>query len=298
MNVNKIRFHGKSLVESIFGCKFGCRNQVFVTIYEITIATKESIVPLIIGDELLWKSRIGRELVTFFQNFGFRDDVYNQEVGGLSRIGDTKLNSSKKTYTTDRLRKLDDKKIQELIEKLINESNDKEKAVDVINKILKPDNIILDLDAEDIKWQGIDSPPDVQNKASFEKIENKVIDTIKQAKVSILVAMAWFTNENIKSALEAKRIEGLQIEIIIYKDGVNANHGVDLSDFDCSEIRGTKGGIMHNKFCVLDNQRVIIGSYNWSTNAEYKNNENVIITSDNKIATEYSVEFRKLKPLI
>lgn len=280
------------------GVNLGAEIKYLSQYMKITNATKESIVPLIIGDELLWKSRTGRELVTFFQNFGFRDDVYNQEVGGLPRIGDTKLNSSKKTYTTDRLRKLDDKKIQELIEKLINESNDKEKAVDVINKILKPDNIILDLDAEDIKWQGIDFPPDVQNKASFEKIENKVIDAIKQAKVSILVAMAWFTNENIKSALEAKRIEGLRIEIIIYKDGVNANHGVDLSDFDCSEIRGTKGGIMHDKFCVLDNQRVITGSYNWSTNAEYKNNENVIITSDNKIATEYSFEFRKLKPLI
>ncbi|WP_238301005.1 hypothetical protein [Prevotella micans] len=63
---------------------------------KITNATKESFVPLIIGDGLLWKSRTGRELVTFFQNFGFRDDVYNQEVGGLPRIGDRKLNSSKK----------------------------------------------------------------------------------------------------------------------------------------------------------------------------------------------------------
>ena len=109
--------------------------------------------------------------------------------------------------------------------------------------------------------------------------------------------MAWFTNERIKDALEAKLKEGLRIEIVIYKDGVNALHGVDLSSFDHVEIRGTRGGIMHNKFCVIDNQQVITGSYNWSTNAEVRNDENVLITQDNAMSTKFSVEFRRLKPL-
>lgn len=116
--------------------------------------------------------------------------------------------------------------------------------------------------------------------------------------MSILVAMAWFTNEKIKEALQQKRMEGLRIEIVIFKDGVNGAHGVDLSEFDCVEIRGTRGGIMHNKFCVIDNQRVLTGSYNWTTNAESRNDENVLLTSDNDMATKYSIEFRRLKPLI
>lgn len=55
---------------------------------------------------------------------------------------------------------------------------------------------------------------------------------------------------------------------------------------------------MHNKFCVIDNQKVLTGSYNWITNAESKNDENVLITIDNDTATKYSIEFRRLKPLI
>ena len=140
---------------------------------------------------------------------------------------------------------------------------------------------------------------DVQsiNQAHFFENENKVIEALRSAQVSILVAMAWFTNERIKDVLEAKLKEGLRIEIVIYKDGVNALRGVDLSSFDHVEIRGTRGGIMHNKFCVIDNQQVITGSYNWSTNAEVRNDENVLITQDNAMATKFSVEFRRLKPL-
>jgi len=51
---------------------------------------------------------------------------------------------------------------------------------------------------------------------------------------------------------------------------------------------------MHDKFCVIDNQIVITGSYNWSNNAEFKNDENVTIENDPDQATRYSEEFRRL----
>ena len=160
------------------------------------------------------------------------------------------------------------------------------------------DNIGLTIDDNGINWIGIDIVQKIENEVAFRNNENKVLNAINNAKVSILVAMAWFTNEKIKEALQQKRMEGLRIEIVIFKDGVNGAHGVDLSEFDCVEIRGTRGGIMHNKFCVIDNQRVLTGSYNWTTNAESRNDENVLLTSDNDMTTKYSIEFRRLKPLI
>lgn len=51
---------------------------------------------------------------------------------------------------------------------------------------------------------------------------------------------------------------------------------------------------MHNKFCVIDNQKVITGSYNWSVNAENKNDENAAVMYDDERASDYSVEFRNL----
>ena len=165
-------------------------------------------------------------------------------------------------------------------------------------EVLAMDNIQLIYDGDTITWEGVKINPEIENEVAFKENEGKVIDALNKAKVSILVAMAWFTNEKIKDVLEKKRQEGLRIELVIYKDGVNSAHGVDLSEFDRIEIRGTRGGLMHNKFCVIDNQKVLTGSYNWTTNAECKNDENVLITMDNDTATKYSVEFRRLKPLI
>lgn len=69
------------------------------------------------------------------------------------------------------------------------------------------------------------------------------------------------------------------------------------------EKKGNGGGKMHHKFCVIDNQIVIHGSYNWSTSAEMKNNEDITITyGDLDLATTFSIRFkellRKSKPFI
>lgn len=52
---------------------------------------------------------------------------------------------------------------------------------------------------------------------------------------------------------------------------------------------------MHNKFCIIDNQIVITGSYNWTYYAENKNWENILITKNSAIINQYRVEFNKIK---
>ena len=51
---------------------------------------------------------------------------------------------------------------------------------------------------------------------------------------------------------------------------------------------------MHDKFCVIDNQVVITGSYNWTTNAEFKNDENITVQKDPEQATIYTLEYKRL----
>ena len=94
--------------------------------------------------------------------------------------------------------------------------------------------------------------------------------------------------------LVEKYKEGLEVKVAIYDDGVNRIHGVDLGEVPIVKIKAPKGGIMHNKFCVIDNQVVITGSYNWTSNAEFRNEENISIIKDNKTASDYSVKYRNL----
>ena len=42
--------------------------------------------------------------------------------------------------------------------------------------------------------------------------------------------------------------------------------------------RGTKGGILHDKFLIIDGKYVLTGSFNWTGNATQKNDENFVVS--------------------
>lgn len=135
----------------------------------------------------------------------------------------------------------------------------------------------------------------ISSEVHFKEQERKIIDAINKAGSTIDVCMAWFTNENILKALEDKQKEGIKVRVIIFKDGVNGRHGVDLTNFEHKELRGERGGIMHNKFCVIDNWIVINGSYNWTIAAETRNDENAQVEENNKdLANKFTKEFNDM----
>lgn len=133
-----------------------------------------------------------------------------------------------------------------------------------------------------------------KNEAIFNSIADQIIKDLDGARVSIHVAIAWFTNQRIADKLVEKFKEGLDVKVVYFRDHTNCKFGVDIDNIPYKAIRGTRGGTMHNKFCVIDNQKVITGSYNWSENAENKNDENAAVVYDNEFASDYSVEFKRL----
>lgn len=141
----------------------------------------------------------------------------------------------------------------------------------------------------------VDNSEAVRNEAHFKGIQDKIINALSGARVSIVVAMSWFTNNALLDKLVQKQNEGVDVKLVIYDDGINKIHGVDLNRLKAvCKVKAERGGIMHNKFCVIDNQLVITGSYNWTNNAETRNDENVTVQYDPKSATEFSVEFNNL----
>lgn len=134
----------------------------------------------------------------------------------------------------------------------------------------------------------------VKTDAYFDNIERQVINDLRGARVSILVAMAWFTNQRIADVLIEKYKEGLDVKVVSFDDYTNSKFGVDLGEIPHKKVKVPSGGIMHDKFCVIDNQKVLTGSYNWSEKAEKKNVENVPVLYDDARASDYSVEFRRL----
>ena len=51
---------------------------------------------------------------------------------------------------------------------------------------------------------------------------------------------------------------------------------------------------MHNKFCIVDNVRILTGSMNPTNNGVHKNNNNLLIIESTILANNYETEFQEL----
>ena len=64
-----------------------------------------------------------------------------------------------------------------------------------------------------------------------------------------------------------------------------------------SFIEGKDKTSMHHKFAVIDGKTVLTGSYNYTTSASIRHNENLLILHDKKIAMQYLKEWQRLKKI-
>jgi hypothetical protein len=140
----------------------------------------------------------------------------------------------------------------------------------------------------------------MQTEAVFENIAERIQEEISKANKSIYIAVAWFTNKNLFNELVSKAKSGCSISLIISNDDINQNSSIDFDTLISTNSKVYKIGngnteLMHNKFCVIDYNTVITGSYNWSYKAE-NNFENVIITNnDTSLAEQFIVEFNNIR---
>jgi hypothetical protein len=255
----------------------------------------QGLVQYVTGDEH-FPRRSGPELVKLFNRYGSRD-VYDEM--GLPDIN--KKNGhrpARKQYVEARLLELSGKhEIRELLTQIINEAADKSAMATNFNGLLNKEgfSVVEGNGVYTVQGGVIDKSPPVVNEAHFQHIQSQILTALDLARVSIRVVMAWFTNDTLFNKLIEKRKQGVDVEIAIYDDGVNKKHGIDISLLPHKMIkRGKRGGLMHDKFCVIDNQVVITGSYNWTDNAEFRNDENVTVQKDPAQATKYSEEYRRL----
>lgn len=229
-----------------------------------------------VKDVYSWKN-----WVSLFNSFGFRD-IYDSL--GLPDIG--KPNGQRPSKTEYIIKRLTESNgtfnMGNIIVKIASLDDSFPQK---INSIITPEH--FKLEENNGGWILIGDVTDepkqnIETEAHFQDIQNNILKELDAARVSITVVMAWFTNNILRDKLVEKYKEGLEVKVAIYDDGVNRIHGVDLSEVPTVKIKAPKGGIMHNKFCVIDNQVVITGSYNWTSNAEFRNEENISIIKDNK----------------
>ena len=115
---------------------------------------------------------------------------------------------------------------------------------------------------------------------AFEDIKKKIVEELNKAINTIYVCVAWFTDDEFRDVLLSKQQSSVDVRVITYRDGINHKHGVDFKGIPHIERRTERGGIMHRKYCIIDNHVTISGSFNWTDNASEHNDENIQIVQD------------------
>jgi len=151
----------------------------------------------------------------------------------------------------------------------------------------------------------------------WSKTSNGLIgEILNSATKSIDLALFVFSEQQLANILEQRHQQNVAIRALIdsqfayrsYSEALDLM-GVALSNQCKYEIDNkpwsnaitsvgvpvlAKGDLLHHKFAVVDNARVITGSHNWSDAANNGNDETLIVIENPKVAAHYVREFTRL----
>jgi phosphatidylserine/phosphatidylglycerophosphate/cardiolipin synthase-like enzyme len=129
-----------------------------------------------------------------------------------------------------------------------------------------------------------------------EQCDNLLINLISQARKSVYVAIYSFTRDGLARALIDAKNRGVEVKIIIEEENAYGQG----SDYRMLKEAGVdirldgNPALMHHKFMVVDGEIIVTGSYNWSTAAEDRNDENFVVIRDRSVAERFMQEFNRL----
>ena len=131
------------------------------------------------------------------------------------------------------------------------------------------------------------------------------------------MALFVFTAQQLADALEQQVQAGLHIRLIADPSFASRSFsevldllGVALPDRNCKlegnnqpfkkglksvgTPRLARGDKLHHKFAVIDNKKVITGSFNWSPSAAHTNDETLLVIHSPQLAKQFTREMDRL----
>ena len=127
--------------------------------------------------------------------------------------------------------------------------------------------------------------------------EQRVVNMFRTCKKTLDLAIFTFTRDSIAQAVLEAHQRGVKIRCI----GDDGNSKVKGSDVRLLASVGipckTDNNLrfhMHNKMAILDNSVVITGSFNWTSQAVNKNQDNILFIEDKNIANQYTEYYNKI----
>lgn len=145
-----------------------------------------------------------------------------------------------------------------------------------------------------------------ENDAYFshhDDIREMVMNVLRSATEELKICMYTISDNPIAETILSCHKMGVNVRIIT-DDGKTFDRGSDIYSLSKRGIDikiDSYKSLMHHKFVLIDNRKVMTGSYNWTRTGSDINNENILITTNKRIVKAYDQEFDRLwlemKPL-
>ena len=125
-----------------------------------------------------------------------------------------------------------------------------------------------------------------------------LLPVLESAQESIYFLAYSFTSNQLGEIVRQKAQAELAVAGVMDDEQVRSNQGTEFDPFRQANLDVRIDGIdglMHHKVFIVDEQIVVLGSYNFSQNAEERNDENLLIIYDPVIAEQFMFEFLRVQ---
>jgi len=129
-------------------------------------------------------------------------------------------------------------------------------------------------------------------------VQDALLNEISKADESIVFLAYSFTSDKLAKALEERAKAGVEVIGVMDAEQIRSNTGGEYENMleaGISIAQDDIPGQMHHKVIILDENIVVTGSYNFSGNAEKRNDENVLILYSPDLAREFLQEYSRIK---
>ncbi len=146
------------------------------------------------------------------------------------------------------------------------------------------------------QWAILDGTPIQVLFSAEDRAVEHLIALVNDAETSIRFLAFSFTDYPLAKAMIDRSAAGVDLKGI-YETFGSTGTGSEMKTFLCAGLpvrQDGNGSFLHHKVIIIDEQIVVTGSLNYSSNADESNEENVVILDNREIANLYLQEFDKL----
>ena len=171
---------------------------------------------------------------------------------------------------------------------------------EIIDTILNPSTLPTPLVVEGEWWQVYFTEPVNSTDPSLfvNGIDQYLMRAIDGATRTIDIAAYEFNLPSVTDAVvRAARDRGVRVRVVTDND-----HGLDAETSTLGQlvsagipvVDDARSGFMHNKFVIIDGRQVWTGSWNFTVNGTFRNNNNVIAITAPDVAAIYTRKFEQM----